>query len=198
MPAANDRSPVKPGTVDAERLEGAEASSPVRVASLRGATANGVGRRTKLAFASLGLAVLLVVLVVSFLSVANDHARTERLKEHGVGVGVTVTNCTGNIGGSGSNGAGFTCRGTYALGGERFHERIGAKTTFSAPGTVLRGVVDPSHHGTVVLASAVKASSTSSWAYATLAILSLIYLSLVVAFVRAVRRVDAPRVASMT
>src|SRR5665213_2650707 len=83
------------------------------VASLRGATAVSVGRRAKLVAGSLGLVALAAVLVVSFLSVTNDNARIDRMKANGIPVTVTVTNCRGNIGGSGSNSAGFTCRGDY-------------------------------------------------------------------------------------
>jgi hypothetical protein len=179
-------------------LDSASASDHVRqqrdVVALRGAEAVAVGTRVRFVAGVIGLIVVAAVLVVSFLSVSNDHARIERMKAHGIAVSVTVSNCTGNIGGSGSNGAGFTCRGSYAVGTTTFHERIGSKTTFSAPGTAVEGVVDPSHHGTVVLASAVRASKASYWGYAPLTLLTLVFVALVYLFVRASRRKSSPDV----
>jgi hypothetical protein len=159
-----------------------------RVTALRGPAAVSVGRTFWLTAGAVGLLVFAVAIVVSVLSASNDNARIERMKTHGIPVSVTVTGCAGNLGGSGSNGAGYTCRGTYAIGRTTYHELIGSMATFAAAGTVVRGVVDPSHEGTVVLASAVASSRASSGAYLRPALLADVLVLLVLAFFRVARR----------
>ena len=121
------------------------------------------------------IAVLAVVVTVSFISAVNDNARIDRLKSHGVSVIVTVTNCVGNIGGSGSNAAGYTCRGEYHVHGVAYHEVIGSKATLSAPGRKVRGVADPARLSTVELASAVASSSASPSVYVVPSLLTLLF-----------------------
>src|ERR1700689_1494602 len=114
-------------------------SEPRDVSSLRGPEAQPIGRNFWLVAGTLLIAVLAVIVTVSFISAANDNSRIDRLKSHGVSVVVTVTNCVGNIGGSGSNAAGYTCRGEYDVRGAAYREVIGSKTTFSAAGSTVRG-----------------------------------------------------------
>ncbi|HEY5265186.1 MAG TPA: hypothetical protein VIJ40_00065 [Acidimicrobiales bacterium] len=163
------------------------------VASLRGAAAVSVGRRAKFVVGALGLIALAAVLVVSFLSVTNDNARIDRMKASGIPVTITVTNCRGNIGGSGSNSAGYTCRGDYSVGGATYHELIGSMATFSAPGTAVHGVADPSHHSTVALSSAVKSSKASDGAFVPLGLLTLVFVALSLVFLGRARRPTPPR-----
>jgi len=158
------------------------------VATLRGPAAVSVGRTFWLVAGAIGLLVFGVALVVSLLSVANDNARIDRMKADGIPVMVTVTGCNGNLGGSGSNGAGYTCRGTYSIGHTSYHEQIGSMTTFAATGTPVPGVVDPSHLGSVVLASAVTSSQSSTWAYLRPGLLAVALVILLLAFLRVVRR----------
>lgn len=164
-----------------------------RATSLRGAAALGVGRNFWLFAGALGLVVFAAVLVVSFLSVANDNARIDRLKTRGIPVAITVTNCAGNIGGSGSNSAGYTCHGDYIVGGVTYHELIGSMTTFSASGADVSGVVDPSRHSTVVLSSAVRTSAASPWAFAPTGLTAVVFVALTLAFLRRARRSDVGR-----
>jgi hypothetical protein len=161
--------------------------------SLRGASAVGVGRKFWLYAGGLALVIFAVVVVVSFLSAANDNARIERMKAHGIPVAVTVTNCTGNLGGSGSNGAGFTCEGSYSAGGTTFHEVIGSMITFASPGAVVHAVADPSQPGSVVLASAIKSSVASSRAYLRPGLLALVLIALALVFLRVARRSASTR-----
>ena len=158
------------------------------VVSLRGPAAVSIGRRLKLVASGLGLVIFAVALTVSFLSILNDNARFNRMMAHGIPVSVTVTNCRGNIGGSGSNSAGYTCRGVYAVNGINYDEPIGSKITFTRPGTEVSAVVDPSHHGTVVLSSAIRTSAASQWRYLPLVLLSLVFVALILAFLRVARR----------
>jgi len=174
-------------------LEGPSANIPSindRAASLRGPAPVSVGRRFWLFAGVFGLAVFAVVLVVSFLSVTNDNARIDRMKTRGIPVTITVTSCIGNIGGSGSNSAGYTCRGDYTVGGATYRELIGSMATFFATGTTVRGVVDPSHHGTVVLSSAIRDSSASPSRYVAPGLLSIVLVTLTLALRRVARRAE--------
>jgi hypothetical protein len=161
-----------------------------RATSLRGPAPVSVGRRFWLLAGVFGLVVFAVVLVVSFLSVSNDNARIDRLKTHGIPVTITVTSCIGNIGGSGSNSAGYTCRGDYTVNGATYREIIGSMATFSATGTTVRGVVDPSHHGTVVLSSALRNSSASPSRYVAPGLLGIALVALTLALRRVARRAE--------
>jgi len=158
------------------------------VNSLRGASAGSIGRTFWLGAAALGLVVFTAVLVVSLVSAFNGNARIERMKAHGIPVTVTVTTCNGNLGGSGSNGAGYTCRGTYRVDGTTFHEVIGSMATFAGSGTAVQAVADPSNHGTIKLSSAVKASNASPWAFVPPGALAVVLIILTWMFVRVVRR----------
>jgi hypothetical protein len=125
-----------------------------------------------------------LTIVVSFVSAANDNSRIDRLKNHGVPVVVTITNCVGNIGGSGSNAAGYSCHGTYRVDDTRYQEIIGSKTTFSAAGTTVHGVADPAHPGTVELASAVASSTSSPSAFVVPSLLALLLIIVVLLVLR--------------
>ena len=178
----------------AETREGPVASMNVehrvretRVAS-RGAEGRTIGRRFWLVAGALALVVFAVALVLSFVSVANANARIDRLKAHGIPVVVTMGRCFGNLAGSGSNVAGFQCRGTYQLGHTTFHEPIGYKTTFSPYGSTVQGLVDPSYHNSVSLTSAIKRTKASTSRYVAPGILTIVFLALAFVFVRFARR----------
>jgi predicted transcriptional regulator len=138
------------------------------------------------------LAVFAVIVVVTFLSAANDNARIGRMKADGIPVTVTVLDCAGNIGGSGSNAAGYTCRGEYSVGGATYHELIGSMTTFAAPGTTVSAIADPSRPSSVVLASAVKKSDASPSAYVAPGLLAVVLIALTLIYFRVARR-STPR-----
>jgi hypothetical protein len=158
-----------------------------RVTSLRGAAAPNIGRNFWLVAGTLVLIVFAAVLVVSLLSVANDNARIDRMKTHGIAVTVTVTNCIGNIGGSGSNVSGYTCHGDYSVAGTDYHEVIGSLTTVAASGAKVHGVVDPSHYSTVELASSVANSKSSSSGYIAPGALVLVLIGLALTLRRVAR-----------
>jgi hypothetical protein len=157
------------------------ASEPRETTSLRGAEAQRISRRFWFVFGAIVLTAFTLIVVVSFVSAAKDNARIDRLKSHGVSVVVTVTTCVGNIGGSGSNAAGYTCHGSYRVGGIRYQEIIGSKTTLSSAGTHLRAVADPQKPGTIELASALAKSSSSSSVYVIPSVLALLLVILMVA-----------------
>jgi len=159
-----------------------------RITSLRGAEAATIGSRFWLVVGAFVLVVFAAALVVGFIAVTSDNARIERMKSHGIPVTVTVVDCNGNIGVSGSNAAGYTCRGDYSVGGTTYHELICSMTTFSAVGSAMRAVVDPSRHSTVALASSLKASAASSGVYVAPGVLTFVLVALTLALLRVARR----------
>jgi hypothetical protein len=160
------------------------ATEPRDATSLRGAQAQPIGHTFWRVVGTLVMVVFASIVTVSFISAANDNARIGRLKSHGVSVQVSVTGCVGNIGGSGSNAAGYTCRGSYRVDGVRYVEVIGSKSTLSDPGSIVRGVADPQRPNTVELASAVASSSASSSAFLVPGLLTLLWVALAVVWLR--------------
>jgi hypothetical protein len=163
-------------------------SSGDRVASLRGAQAASLGRHFWLRAATVGLVLFALAIALSFASTLNDHSRLDRMKAHGVPVSVTITNCVGNMGGSGSNVAGYVCRGTYAIDGVKYNEIISSMTTFASPRSRVRAIADPSQHGYVALAAAIKSASSSSAAFVVLIILTVVLILLAALVIRIRRR----------
>ncbi len=157
------------------------------ISSLRGPEPQRIGGPFWLAAGALVLAMFAVTVAVSFVSAAHDNARIERLKFRGVPVVVTVTNCVGNIGGSGSNASGYTCHGSYRVSGEKYQEVIGSKSTLSSVGSKVQGVADPDRPSTVELASAVARSSTSTSVYVVPIVLALLFVALTLLFLRRLR-----------
>lgn len=152
--------------------------------TLRGPDARSINGRFWFVTGAFLLALFALVIIVSFISATNDNARIERLKHHGVAVAVTVTSCVGNIGGSGSNSAGYSCHGSYRLNGVDYREIIGSKTTSSSAGTKVRAVADPARPSTIELASYVHASSSSASVYLVPSLLALSFVVLTLVFLR--------------
>jgi hypothetical protein len=113
-----------------------------RVAPLRGASVAADSRRILRAVGAAGLVVMVVLVTVLFVSGVRKNAQIDALRQRGVPVAFTVSGCTGLLGGSGSNAAGYTCRGTFVLDGRRYRERIPGDTLYR-PGTTLSAVTVP-------------------------------------------------------
>ena len=158
------------------------------VASLRGAEAVDVGKTSIRVAGTVFVVVCAVVLVAGVVSASSSNARISRMKSRGIPVVVRVTGCFGNIGCSGSNGAGFTCHGAYSVDGVKYREVIGSMSTFVSSGTPVRCFADPSHHNSIELADAVKTSRTSLTAYFVLGALAVVLLAVALALRRAARR----------
>ena len=155
--------------------------------SLRGPEAQRIGGRFWFGTGAILLIVFAVAITVSFISAAHDNSRIERLKTNGVPVVVTVTSCVGNIGGSGSNASGYTCRGAYRVKGVSYQEIIGSKSTLSSVGSTVQGIADPERPSTIELASAVARSSTSPSAYVVASVLAILFVALTLLFLRRLR-----------
>jgi len=159
-----------------------------RVVSLRGPEVASIERQVWHRFVAVALALSFAALIVNVVSTAHDNSRIERMKTHGIAVSVTVTRCIGNVGGSGSNGAGYRCHGDYSIAGITYHELIGSMTTFAASGTKVNSVADPSKPTTVILASALEKSTASSAAYVPAGLFAIVLVALSMVFVRSTRR----------
>jgi hypothetical protein len=87
-------------------------------------------RRVSRVAVGICVATLAVTAGVLFGAGINQNAQIVALRNHGVPADVTVTTCLGLLGGSGSNAAGYSCRGTLVVGGRRYDVAV--------PGSVLR------------------------------------------------------------
>lgn len=114
-----------------------------------------------------GLTVVAVILLVSGIQ---KNAHVASLRDHGVPVPVTVSGCLGLLGGSGTNAAGYACKGTYAYDGHRYQQAIPGDTLLHA-GTVIRGVIVPSDPRLLSTPAAVDAQHSSWRVYIAPAIL---------------------------
>jgi hypothetical protein len=111
--------------------------------------------------AAVCLVALAVVAVALFVAGMNKNDQITRLRQHGVAVAVTVTGCLGLLGGSGSNAAGYECKGTFALGGHRYNEDIPGNT-IRTPGSTIRAIAVPGNPPLLSTARAV-ATDRPSW-----------------------------------
>jgi hypothetical protein len=171
------------------RGEEGESGMPLQTnSSPRGAQVEVDLRRAGRIAVGLCGAALVVITIALFFSAVSSNARIDRLHHEGVKVTVTVSRCLGKLGGSGSNGAGYTCSGTYVLDGERHSETISGATSFLAAGTQLRAVTlkdDPSALSTLPAAAAQHASSS---AYLLPVVLLMVLIALLVVVAWSARR----------
>jgi hypothetical protein len=153
--------------------EGTDPGAPL--SRLRGAGVAVDGRRVGRVILILCVAAVGIVAIVLFVAGANKNAQINELRTDGVAVKITVTECMGLLGGSGSNGAGYACTGTYLFHGHRFTEAIPGDVHL-APRSTVAAVISPSDPALVSTAAAVR-TERSSWrvfiAPAVLAILDL-------------------------
>jgi len=170
-----------------EAVKGGVGTSGERLAPLRGAGVQVDVRR--LGRIVTGAAVLtLAVLGVVFTVVGIDkNAQIDRLQHHGVRVAFSVTACLGLLGGSGTNAAGYTCRGTYMLSGHTYAERLPG-TALHTPGSVVRAIAVPGDPALVSPVSIVEGEHTSATVFVLPAILLMVLLLLGGALVRRRRR----------
>jgi hypothetical protein len=120
-----------------------------------------------------GVAVLGVILLVAGF---HKNAQITSLRQSGVPVEIKVTGCMGLLGGSGSNAAGYDCRGTFTLDGQSYTENLPGNS-LQVPGTTLRGISVPGDPALVSTPSVV-AAEHPSW---TVFVLPVILLVLVAA-----------------
>jgi hypothetical protein len=112
------------------------------VTTLRGATVNVDIRRAGQVVVGVGLAALAVTGLILLIAGIHNNSQINRLRHHGVPVSVSVTTCLGLMGGTGQQGAGYSCTGTYTLDGTEYRQAIPG-LAFHAPGSTIEGVAVP-------------------------------------------------------
>ncbi len=131
------------------------------VSTLRGAGAQVDGRTVAKVAVGLVLAALAVLVIVFAIAGVDKNQQIDELRGQGVPVSFTVTKCQGLLGGSGSNGAGYACRGTYQLDGHTHDEPLPG-TAFFAPGATVHAIAVPGDPGLVSPVRIVE-SEHASW-----------------------------------
>ncbi len=128
---------------------------------LRGAAVEVDSRRAAQAIIAVLLATLAATASVLTVAGADRNAQIDQLRRSGVPVAITVTGCRGDLGGSGSNAAGYTCQGTFRLAGRSYPMSIPG-LGHQVPGSKLRGVAVPGDPALVTTAT-VLAGARASW-----------------------------------
>ncbi len=161
------------------------------MSTLRGATVQ-VDVRTAARVALALVLVTLVVLVVVFVVVGiNKNRQIDQLRQHGVPVIFTVSGCQGLLGGSGSNGAGYACHGTYRIGGRTYDAPLPG-TALYAPGATVRTVAVPGDPGLVSPVNIVENEHASWKVFILPGVLSAVLLLVGGAVVLVRRRSKSP------
>ena len=110
--------------------------------TLRGASVSFNPRRLVQGVVGLIMVTLAITAVVLTFAGIHSNDQINRLHTQGQPVTVTVTGCLGLLGGSGSNAAGYSCRGTFQLAGQVYREPLPG-STFYRPGTKVASIAVP-------------------------------------------------------
>lgn len=129
--------------------------------TLRGAPVEVDVRRLSRVLVGVCLGALAASAVALAVAGAHRNAQITRLHQDGVRVEAKVSGCMGLLGGSGSNAAGYQCRGTFTLDGHSYNEAIPGMT-FHAPGSRLGVVAVPGDPALMAPVGAV-AGEHASW-----------------------------------
>jgi hypothetical protein len=113
-----------------------------RIGALRGASVQFDPRRLVPIALTVLLATLAVLAVVFTVAGVHSNNQIDRLHHDGVPVTVTVTGCLGQLGGSGSNAAGYSCNGRYTLSGHVYTEPLPG-SALHPPGSKIAAVAVP-------------------------------------------------------
>ena len=160
MIASEPTSPEGPSDAPAGARAGAtDRDRPVT--TLRGAGVDVDPRRAGQVVLVAALVALAVVAVVLLVAGIKKNAQADALAHHGVAVEVTVSGCSGLLGGSGSNAAGYRCQGTYAFDGRHYERDIPGDSLLRV-GAVIRGVTSPDDPGLLSTPAMVEVQR-SSW-----------------------------------
>ncbi|HEY1826853.1 MAG TPA: hypothetical protein VGF87_02475 [Acidimicrobiales bacterium] len=132
--------------------------------SYRGARVEANSQRVAHVAVGLLLVALAALSVGFFIAGAHHNAQIDRLKANGVRVQATVTTCVGQLGGSGSNVAGYTCTAAFSLRGQHDVETLPGNTYYRQ-GTHLSAVAVPGDPALVAPLSQFKADHSSGGVY---------------------------------
>jgi hypothetical protein len=137
------------------------------------------------------LALTTTALILTFAGVDKNNQITA-LRTTGVPVTVTVSGCLGLLGGSGSNAAGFACRGTYDFRGRRYEEAIPGNVN-RAPKSSVRGVIAAGDPALLSTPAAVRTEHASWRVFLTPIVLgAVVVVAATGLLVRRSRRPPAP------
>ncbi len=113
------------------------------ISTLRGASVSVDARRAGQVVVGLILVTLAALGIVFIVVGINKNDQINELKDHGVPVTYVVSKCLGLLGGSGSNGAGYSCQGSYTINGRRVFENLPG-SSHHAPGDRVKAISVPS------------------------------------------------------
>jgi hypothetical protein len=153
-----------------------------RLTNLRGPSVPVDPQRVSRFVVGISLGALAVLVAVLFVTATNKNAQDALLRRAGLGVNATVTKCLGNLSGSGSTSAGYTCRATFVLQGRRHTDVLSGLDVYRAPGTVVVAVTDPGDPGILATRHSVESAPSGSRPYVAPVVL-LVVLVLAVALV---------------
>ena len=162
-----------------------------RIGELRGAGVSVDARRVGQVGIGIVLVTLAVLAIVFTIVGVHTNQQDDRLHHDGVPVAFTVTGCLGLLGGSGSNAAGYSCRGTYALDGKHYSGVQLPGDSFHRPGSTVAAVAVPGDPALVSPASIVATEHSSAGAFVLPAVLAAILLLLVIVLLLLRRRRQA-------
>jgi hypothetical protein len=181
-PAPENGKETSPGAGAGHGAEPAE-----RVGALRGAGVGGVdARRVGRILVGLVLATLAVLVVVFTVVGVHHNQQDDRLHNDGVPVTFTVSGCLGLLGGSGSNAAGYSCRGSYTLDGHTYRVRLPGND-FHRPGSTVPALAVPGDPALVSPVALAQTERSSAGVYLVPVVL-FVLLVLLVALLLIVRR----------
>ncbi len=147
-----------------------------RIGQLRGAGVQVNGRSVAAVAIGLVLLTLLALSVAFLISGIQKNQQINELQSKGVPVTVTVTNCLGLLGGSGSNAAGYSCEGTYAVDGHTYTEQLPG-LAFHARGESVAALAVPGDPAVVSPVNIVRTEHTSANVFILPAVLFVVFLA---------------------
>jgi hypothetical protein len=159
------------------RIATTESDPEAPLTTLRNARGEADPRRVRNIAVGLCLAALASTSVVLFVVGAHQNGQISALKKSGVQVVETVTGCQGLLGGSGSNGAGYSCKGTVTLNGRTYNDSVPDNLLYP-PGAKVKVVVDSQNPGLVASIATVKNEHASNSVYVLPTILLVAFLAL--------------------
>jgi hypothetical protein len=161
-----------------------EADNPDRpLTTLRGASVAVDPRRAAQFTVAICWVTLAVLVVVFYVIGIHKNDQITSLKQHGVTVEDTVSGCLGELGGSGSNAAGYRCWGTYTIDGRRYSKDIPGNV-LRAEGSEVPAVADPSDPGLITTVTALhdEQASASVFILPSVLLAALVLLTAALAF----------------
>jgi hypothetical protein len=180
----------EPNAPAGQRLRSSAVAPTEPLGLLRGAVVSADTQRVVRGIVVVLLAALAAVVALLYAAGAQRNSQIQALRDNGVGVRVTVTGCSGLMGGSGSNLAGYSCKGTLTLDGRRYEASIPGDA-LRERGTTMQAVADRLDP-TLISTPRLLAAEHASWTVFVLpTALLVVLLGACAAFVTRTRRVPS-------